>query len=306
MSSRESMEVHGILAMDKPRGLTSNRLLQKVKWLFKARKAGHTGSLDPLATGVLPICFGEATKISRFLLDADKTYVADIRLGSKTDTGDATGTVVERILVSGVSREKLLDVLSRFEGDTEQVPPMYSALKRNGRPLYAYARKGEVLERDSRRISIFSLRLLEFGEDWLRIHVRCSKGTYIRTLAEDIGIALGVCAHLENLRRIQLGSFSLDNAVSIDRLEALAARQPDFLPSLLESIDGALGYFPEVMLQLPAAKVLQQGRSIQLTPTAPREWVRIYAEPGRIFLGLGELTGAGVLVPRRMMNMGLT
>lgn len=300
------MEVHGILVMDKPPGLTSNRLLQKVKWLFKARKAGHTGSLDPLATGILPICFGEATKISRFLLDADKTYVADIRLGSKTTTGDADGNVVERIPVRGVTRERLLEALSRFEGDTEQVPPMYSALKRDGRPLYTYARKGEVLERDSRRISISSLRLLGFGEDWLRIQVRCSKGTYIRTLAEDIGGALGSCAHLEGLRRTRLGSFSLDNAVSIDRLEEMATRQPGCLPGLLESVDGVLGYFPEVVLELPAAKGLQQGRSIQLTPAAPREWVRIYAEPGRVFIGLGELNGAGVLMPRRMLNMGLT
>ncbi|MBP7566227.1 MAG: tRNA pseudouridine(55) synthase TruB [Burkholderiaceae bacterium] len=212
--------VHGVLLLDKPLGLSSNNALQKCKWLLRAEKAGHTGTLDPLATGVLPLCFGAATKFSQLQLEADKTYVATARLGVTTTTGDAEGEVLERRDVA-VTADQLAAVQARFTGLIRQVPPMYSALKKDGRALYEYARAGEEVEREARDVTIHSLAIEPEGVDTLRITVRCSKGTYIRTLGEDIGRALGCGAHLTSLRRVATGHFDLSRCVTLQALEAM-------------------------------------------------------------------------------------
>ncbi len=220
--------VHGVLLLDKPLGLSSNQALQKAKWLLRAEKAGHTGTLDPLATGVLPLCFGAATKFSQLHLDADKTYETVVRLGVQTSTGDAEGDVIATQPVT-CSPGQVVEVLDRFMGEIEQVPPMHSALKKDGKPLYEYAREGITLAREARRVTIHDLDLLDMqlnGEaPSLRLRVRCSKGTYIRTLGEDIGEALGCGGHLTSLRRIATDSFQINQCVTLGRLEAMSEEQ---------------------------------------------------------------------------------
>ncbi|MDO7679832.1 MAG: tRNA pseudouridine(55) synthase TruB, partial [Burkholderiaceae bacterium] len=210
-SSVKRRPVHGVLLLDKPIGLSSNQALQKAKWLLRAEKAGHTGTLDPLATGVLPLCFGAATKFSQMHLDADKAYVADVQLGRTTTTADAEGDVLQTRAVPALTQADLDAVAVQFSGEISQLPPMYSALKKDGKPLYAYARAGETVVREPRQITIFDLQLrLSDVPDQIKLSVRCSKGTYIRTLGEDIGEALGCGAHLASLRRSQTGGFSLE------------------------------------------------------------------------------------------------
>ena len=227
--------VHGVLLLDKPLGLSSNQALQKAKWLLRAEKAGHTGTLDPLATGVLPLCFGAATKFSQLHLDADKIYETVIRLGLKTTTGDAEGDVLEARAVTCTAGQ-VVEVLDRFMGEIEQIPPMHSALKKDGKPLYEYARAGETVEREARRVTIHDLDLLDLRLDddapSLRLRVRCSKGTYIRTLGEDIGEALGCGGHLTLLRRVATGPFTVDRCVTLDALDAMseAERTGQLLP----------------------------------------------------------------------------
>jgi tRNA pseudouridine55 synthase len=215
--------VNGILLLDKPAGLTSNAALQAVKRLYRARKAGHTGSLDPLATGLLPICFGEATKISGFLLDADKHYRVQCRLGVRTNTGDAEGEVLEQRPVEGITEAALRKVIEGFIGDIEQIPPMYSALKHKGERLYNLARQGVEVEREARTVTIHALELLDFGGDTAELRVHCSKGTYVRTLVEDIGALLGCGAHVSGLRRLGVGPFDGSVMHDMDALEALAS-----------------------------------------------------------------------------------
>lgn len=234
--------VHGVLLLDKPLGLSSNQALQKAKWLLRAEKAGHTGTLDPLATGVLPICFGAATKFSQLHLDADKTYETVVKLGATTSTADAEGDVLETRPVQCTAGQ-VVEVLDRFTGSITQVPPMHSALKKDGKPLYEYARDGETVEREPRRVTIHELELLEMqlegATPFLRLRVCCSKGTYIRTLGEDIGRALGCGGHLTSLRRTVTGPFTESQCIGIDALEALGepARQQQLLPvqSLLQA-----------------------------------------------------------------------
>ena len=227
--------LHGVLLLDKPLGLSSNQALQKAKWLLRAEKAGHTGTLDPLATGVLPLCFGAATKFSQLHLDADKTYETVIRLGQKTSTGDAEGAVLETRAVTCTAGQ-VVEVLDRFMGEIEQIPPMHSALKKDGKPLYAYARAGETVDREARRVTIHDLDLLDMrlddGVPSLRLRVRCSKGTYIRTLGEDIGEALGCGGHLTLLRRVATGPFTADRCVTLAALDAMseAEREAQLLP----------------------------------------------------------------------------
>lgn len=227
--------VHGVLLLDKPLGLSSNQALQKAKWLLRAEKAGHTGTLDPLATGVLPLCFGAATKFSQLHLDADKTYEAVLRLGLKTRTGDAEGDVLETRAVTCTAGQ-VVEVLDRFMGEIEQIPPMHSALKKDGKPLYEYARAGQTVAREARRVTIHDLDLLDLRLDGaapsLRLRVRCSKGTYIRTLGEDIGEALGCGGHLTLLRRVATGPFGVDRCVTLDALQAMseAERVAQLLP----------------------------------------------------------------------------
>lgn len=276
-------------------GLSSNHALQAAKRLYRAEKAGHAGTLDPLASGLLPVLFGDATKFSGYLLDAAKGYEAGIRLGITTATADAEGEVLERKPVE-VDRDAVLSVLKSFVGVQTQVPPMYSALKRGGTPLYVLARRGESVERAPRRIEIFSLELLDFGGDALDIRVACSKGTYVRTLAEDIGRALGCGAHLSSLRRIATGPFDLGRAVRLEDLEALSEPQRD---QLLIPPDGVLGQLPRTELGPVAQARFRQGQSVTIQGL-PAGIYRVYDAAGA-FLGLGEAADPGALAPKRLL-----
>lgn len=294
-------KVDGILVLDKPRGLTSNAALQKIRWLLNAEKAGHTGSLDPLATGVLPLCFGEATKFSQYLLDADKGYETLMHLGVTTATGDAEGEVLERRDVS-VDRDALEAVLSRFRGEISQIPPMYSALKRDGQPLYKLARAGEVVEREPRSVTIGRLDLLSFEPPFARLSVACSKGTYIRTLVEDIGQVLGAGAHVAELRRIQAGPFSLDQAVSLESLEqAHAEGGSEALDRFLLPADSGLEHWPLLQLSEHSSYYWLHGQPVR-APQAPKfGMVRVQDHEGR-FIGIGEVSDDGRIAPRRLIR----
>lgn len=289
--------VDGVLLLDKPLGLTSNTALQKVRRLFSAAKAGHTGTLDPLATGLLPLCFGEATKFSADLLDADKVYEADLLFGVTTDTGDAEGTVLAKADVCFTASE-LDQVLGRFRGEITQIPPMYSALKRDGKPLYELARQGVVVEREPRQVRIHGLDLLEFSGERCRLRVACSKGTYVRTLAEDIGSALGCGAHLTALRRTQVGALTLAGAVSLEQIEATA-----------ESERQRFLLLPDALLQSLPMIVLDGEKTRRFTCGNPIDVVagklvvegkcRVYQADQ--LLGVGEITADGKLSPRRLV-----
>ena len=295
--------VHGVLLLDKPAGLTSNAALQRVKRLYRARKAGHTGSLDPLATGMLPICLGEATKISAFLLAADKRYEVEARLGQVTDTGDADGTVLETHPVPALDAAAIEAVLARFRGPIEQVPPMYSALKQDGRRLYELAREGRTVERAPRQVSIFELRLLDQAGDRLRLAVRCSKGTYVRVLVEDIGRALGCGAHVSALRRTAVAPFPAGEMVTLDTLERVAAEAgPAGLDRLLVGVDAAFSHLPPVALDPVQQSRIRQGQALRW-PEDPGQgtWRRLYGADGG-FIGVAELV-RGQLQPRRLMNL---
>lgn len=273
--------VNGILVLDKPTGISSNAALQKVKRLYQAQKAGHTGSLDPLATGVLPICLGEATKVSHYLLDADKRYRAKCVLGSVTTTGDSDGDIIDTKPIPELNKTQILDLLASFEGEQEQTPPMFSALKHNGRPLYEYARKGIEIERKSRRITLFEIKLLDFSTvnksadkpAFIEIEVHCSKGTYIRTLCEDIGQAIGCGAHISALRRVTSGPFSLSQAITIEQLyeqfnpddELDEAKQLQ-MDELLLPTETAIEQIPSVMLNEAQFKQIQHGMTIEFVP----------------------------------------
>lgn len=301
---RKGRPVNGILLVDKPAGMTSNGVLQQAKRALFAAKAGHTGSLDPLATGVLPLCFGEATKFSQFLLDADKEYTATVTLGATTTTGDADGEVVEEKDASSVTEAQIAALLPDFTGDIEQVPSMYSALKHEGKPLYELARQGIEVERKRRTIHIFELELLGFkpgAKAELDIRVRCSKGTYIRSLAEDIGQALGCGGHVAVLRRTASGPFGIDQCVSLDEVEALAETK-DFeaLNGLLLPVDSGLQDLPAVELPEDSGFYLRQGQPV-MVPNSPTEGiVRVATETGE-FLGIGEIMDDGRLAPRRLV-----
>lgn len=296
-------DVNGILLFDKPAGLTSNAALQQVKRLYRARKAGHTGSLDPLATGLLPICFGEATKISGFLLDADKHYLVRCQLGVTTTTGDAEGEVLEQRPVTGVDEVRFRQVLGGFTGTIEQIPPMYSALKHKGERLYNLARQGLEVEREARSVVIHALELLGLDGSIAELRVHCSKGTYVRTLVEDIGAELGCGAHVSGLRRTGVGPFSDDHLVTLGELETLAAEGYAGLERLLLPIEDGLAQWPGVRLSGDAAFYLRQGQPV-LVPQAPTAgWVRLY-EGERQFMGMGEVLDDGRVAPRRLMSGG--
>ena len=261
--------VSGIILLDKPLGFTSNAALQKVRWLLNAEKAGHTGSLDPLATGVLPLCFGEATKFSQYLLDADKAYETVAQLGVTTTTADAEGEVIERKPVN-ISQAQLEAVLPQFRGDLQQIPPMYSALKRDGQPLYKLARAGEVVEREPRSVTIARLDLLSLEADRARLAVSCSKGTYIRTLVEDIGRELGCGAHVAELRRTQAGPFDLSQTVTLEVLEqAHAEGGSEALDTFLLPVDSGLEHWPLVQLSEHSAFYWLHGQPVR-APQAPQ------------------------------------
>lgn len=289
--------IDGVLLLDKPAGITSNDALQKAKRLFNAAKAGHTGTLDPMATGLLPVCFGEATKFAGELLAANKCYDAVIRLGVRTDTADAEGRVLETRPVA-VSAAEVAAALARFRGEITQIPPMHSALKRDGKPLYALARKGIEVERAPRRITIHSLDLRGFSGATLEISVECSKGTYIRTLAEDIGTALGCGAHLAALRRVGIGRLRPDAAIGLDALERMEVGQRD---GVLQPVDALLADLPRVDLDARATPRFCQGQPVAAGPAGlAAGLLRAYAPGGR-FLGLARPVGDGVLAPARLV-----
>jgi tRNA pseudouridine55 synthase len=294
--------VNGILLLDKPAGMTSNAALQRARRLFDARKAGHTGSLDPLATGLLPLCFGEATKVSGFLLDADKRYEVEARFGITTDTGDAEGEVLSRTEDVALGAAELETAAARFRGEIDQIPPMYSALKHQGERLYVLARRGEEVERKPRRVCIHELRVNAVGEDRAQLSVHCSKGTYVRTLVEDLGQALGVGAHVTALRRTGLGPFGDDaELVTPQRIEAVAEQGPQALDALLLPVDAALSGWPEVRLTPEMAGYVRQGQAVWVPRAPDARWLRLYAGDGR-FLGMGTLLDDGRIAPRRLLS----
>jgi tRNA pseudouridine55 synthase len=300
---RKGRRVDGIVLLDKPVSFGSNQVLQRVKRLFQARKAGHTGSLDKLASGLLPICLGEATKFSTFLLSSDKRYQAVFQLGATTTTGDAEGEVTRTDSFEPYSRAQLQAVVERFIGEIEQIPPMHSAIKHKGQRLYKLAHRGLEVEREPRRITIHSLELREFGDDFIAVEVFCSKGTYIRTLAEDMGEALGCGAHVKALRRIAAGPFDASQMVGLERLEQLADEGLDALDTVLVPMEAALAEWPGVRLPENAAFYLKKGQPV-LVPKSPTQgWVRLYAADDR-FLGAGEVLDDGRIAPRRLVAVG--
>lgn len=295
MMPREKRPLDGVLLFDKPLTLSSNNALQKVRRLFQAEKAGHTGTLDPLATGLLPICFGEATKFSTGLLDADKTYRALVKLGQTTTTGDAEGEITSNCEVA-LDEQQVRAALHSFSGEISQLPPMHSALKHQGKPLYEYIRNGITIERESRNVTIHELVLERFAGDEMEISVRCSKGTYVRTLAEDIGNALGCGAHLRGLRRTAIAGFRLENAYSWEQLEAMAMPERE---ACLLPLDCMLQDMP--MLELDAVQVtrMAQGQRLGIDADLPDGKVRLYGA-GK-FIGVAELLGRR-LAPDRLLS----
>ena len=297
--------VHGVLLLDKPLGLSSNQALQKAKWLLRADKAGHTGTLDPLATGVLPLCFGAATKFSQIQLDADKTYEAVLLLGLKTTTGDAEGDVIETRPVPEITPELLEKLTLQFTGPIAQIPPMYSALKKDGKALYEYARKGEEVEREARHITIYKINMAAAhdirAQAAIKIIVKCSKGTYIRTLGEDIGEAIGCGAHLGSLRRVETGGFMADQCISLPELEAMdeAGRDARLLPP-----QALVASFPSVTLDADNAGRFLSGLRRRGTPG---QWgkdaplVQVYGADPIAFLGSGHIA-ADELIPQRLLS----
>jgi len=294
--------VHGIVLLDKPVGMTSNAALQQVKRLFRAGKAGHTGSLDPLAGGLLPVCLGEATKVSGFLLDANKRYRTVVTLGVRTTTGDAEGEALQTRPVPELDRARIEAVLTRFRGEIEQIPPMFSAIKYKGKPLYKLARRGESVERKPRTVTIHELKLMDYAGDRLDLDIFCSKGTYIRTLAEDIGEVLGCGAHVSALRRTALGPYDEGAMVTLEQLEALAAQGPEQLDSVLLPIESALVGWPAVTLSDDAAYYLRMGQPVVVPHAPTRGWVRLFAGKGG-FLGLGQILDDGRVAPRRLVHV---
>jgi len=294
---RQKKNINGILLLDKPLGFSSNQALQKIKWLLKAAKAGHTGTLDPLATGLLPLCFGEATKFAHYLTDADKTYVATIKLGITTTTGDAEGAVLSThpVNVNQVDFEK---ASQQFIGEISQVPSMYSALKFEGKALYEYARAGVEIERQSRQVTIHAITLNAFEIDVATITVRCSKGTYIRTLAEDIGKQLGCGAHLIGLRRTATANYDISQAITIEQFEAMGDERR---LTMLAPPDSAVLHLPAITLDDDSAFYLLQGQAVWRSGAIPQGLLRLYDEH-KSFLGLGELQDDGKIAPKRLMQ----
>ncbi|NCF16126.1 MAG: tRNA pseudouridine(55) synthase TruB [Gammaproteobacteria bacterium] len=299
---RNADPVDGLLLLNKPPGMTSNRALQIVRRLLNARKAGHTGSLDPSATGMLPLCFGEATKVCAYLLDADKTYRVAARLGSATDTGDADGAEIATAEVPELSFEEWNELLQGFVGESMQVPPMYSALKKDGKRLYELARKGETVEREPRPVRIDQIRLLEAAGKRLIFRVACSKGTYVRTLVEDIARKAGTLAHTVRLHRETVGRFSAEDMQDLSTVEGQAEQDRDALRASLLPPDVALTGFQAVELDEDAGQKFSGGQAVQVAAGQDNGLVRVYLA-GRRFLGVGELSDDGRLAPRRVFNL---
>lgn len=298
---RKGRDIHGIVLLDKPAGWSSNQAVQKVRWLFEARKAGHTGSLDPFATGMLPICLGEASKTAACMLDAAKTYLAEARLGQATRTGDIEGDIVGEAAVPGPDCAPIRAALARFEGRIRQIPPMYSALKHQGQPLYKLARAGREVPRAAREVTVHALSLLRWEPPLLEFRLHCSKGTYVRTLAEDIGLELGSRAHLTALRRLTVEPFGESAMVGLEQLEAM--REAGTLERCLLAADAGLQAWPVVALgEADAARFGHGNRVEGVAATAGP--VRVYS-PAGLLLGLGEVNAAHVLEARRVFNQNV-
>ncbi len=295
-------KINGLLLLDKPTGMSSNKALQITKRLFNAQKAGHTGSLDPLASGLLPICLGEATKISQYLLAADKSYLVTLRLGVRTATGDMEGEVVATREVPVISMAVLENHFTPFRGEIYQTPSMYSALKHNGQPLYKLARQGITIERESRPITVHQLKILNFTADTVQFELHCSKGTYVRTLVEDFGESLGCGAHVIALHRTQVGNFNSGQMISLDALQALRENLTvEDLDKFLLPMETALSHWPQLRVAESTAFYLRQGHPVVIPHAPVAGWVVILDKNDR-FLGIGEVLEDGKVAPRRVMH----
>lgn len=301
---RRGRAIDGVVLIDKPTGISSNFALQKVKRLYQAAKAGHTGALDPLATGMLPICLGEATKFSQFLLDADKRYEVTAKLGQRTSTSDSDGELIAERPVQ-LTRADIEQALPQFRGVIEQVPSMYSALKYEGQPLYKYARQGIEVPRKSRQIQVFSIEITHFEGDQLEMEIHCSKGTYIRTIVDDLGEILGCGAHVTRLHRTQVADYPLAKMLSIEALEAVlgaqGAEDRAALDALLMPVDSAVSKLPAVYLDTEQSAQIGQGQTVQTQPIGQETLVRLFAETEQRFMGMGSLSLSGYLVPKRLV-----
>ncbi|AHG75465.1 tRNA pseudouridine synthase B [Mannheimia varigena USDA-ARS-USMARC-1296] len=300
---KRGRDIHGVFLLDKPEGVSSNDIMQKVKRLFQANKAGHTGALDPLATGMLPICLGEATKFSQFLLDSDKRYLVTAKLGERTDTSDAEGQVVETRAVN-VTESDILARLDLFRGDILQVPTMFSALKHNGKPLYEYARAGITVEREARPITIFELKFIEYQAPFLTLEVHCSKGTYIRTLVDDLGETLGCGAHVTMLRRTAVSNYPTSEMMPIEDLQLLAESFPlKTLDRLLLPMDTAVSNLAKIKLTAEQTKAVSFGQRVKFdNENKIYGLVRLFSDSDQ-FLGVAEITEDNVIRPNRMVNL---
>ena len=298
---KRGRDIHGVFLLDKPQGMSSNDIMQKVKRIFQANKAGHTGALDPLATGMLPICLGEATKFSQFLLDADKRYLVTAKLGERTDTSDAEGQIVETHEVK-VKTPEILTALEQFRGDILQVPTMFSALKHNGKPLYEYARQGITVEREARPITIFELNFIEYNEPYLTLEVHCSKGTYIRTLVDDLGEALGCGAHVTMLRRTAVADYPTEKMLDWHALQSLAEQQDlALLDALLLPMDTAVAKLPALTLNESQTQGIGFGQRVKFDNSNRLQGqVRLFSHENR-FLGVAVIDENNVIRPQRLV-----
>ncbi len=304
---RKGRPINGVLLLDKPTGISSNDALQKVKRIYFAEKAGHTGALDPLATGMLPICLGEATKFSQFLLDSDKRYVVIAKLGERTNTSDSDGEVVETRDVN-VTQEQLEECIAKFRGTTDQIPSMFSALKYQGRPLYEYAREGIEVPRESRKITVYSIKLLRFEGDEVEMEVHCSKGTYIRTITDDLGEMLGCGAHVTYLRRTGVAKYPYERMVTLEQLNELVEHAndqglapKDLLDALLLPMDTAVEDLPEVNLDAQLTDLVQHGQPVQVSGTPTEGTVRMTSGEEKLFIGVAEMDDSGRVAPKRLV-----
>ena len=297
--NKKGRNITGIIVIDKPIGRTSNHVLQQIKRTFDAKKAGHTGSLDPLATGVLPICLGEATKVSQYLLDGDKCYQVTCKLGITTDTGDSDGNVVAEMPIPEITEQILYAVLPSFIGQQQQVPPMYSALKFQGQPLYKLARQGIEIERKSRTVNIYDIILISFTSDSFTLEVKCSKGTYIRTLVEDISASLSTGGHVIALRRLESAGYAIEQAITIESIEECADEGINVLDKLLLPTEEALPNWPKIEADDEQVLALRCGQQIQVEQKYEGVQIRLFDRLG-IFLGLGEMSQKGIISPKRV------
>ncbi|MFJ2974671.1 tRNA pseudouridine(55) synthase TruB [Kluyvera sp. NPDC087067] len=304
---RRGRDIHGVLLLDKPLGASSNDVLQKVKRIYNANRAGHTGALDPLATGMLPICLGEATKFSQYLLDSDKRYRVVARLGQRTDTSDAEGQIVEERPVN-VSESQLADALESFRGDTQQVPSMYSALKYQGKKLYEYARQGIEVPREARPITVYELQFIRHEGDEVELEIHCSKGTYIRTIIDDLGEKLGCGAHVIFLRRLAVSKYPVERMVTLDHLQELVAQAEqqgipaaELLDPLLMPMDSPASDYPVVNIPLTSSVYFKNGNPVRTTGAPVDGLVRVTEGEEGKFLGMGEIDDEGRVAPRRLV-----